>query len=720
MKRLKTLFRSMDEKTETYHAIYEAPIVICLPSAEQPYHDYDTAFYQDDIAYVIESPPKNAQDRPTVLIRIPAQKLHPGNKAAISKGGMPLKRLKHYFRQMDERTETYSFTGPDGRKHDIYDGQVIVSFPEPKNNPLAAREPEEDNWNLYWDGTHGYTLDSSHKLAKDRPIVTLNIPAEEIEATFGSRIGEEVDTVNGELPDALTEHLRDAAADFCLRAFAEKIDELNAALYNRSRPDRENGKYDLYRPGGEILRRNTAFFAVCPQRDYDYLSGISVQLWDPEEHPCPAKLCLCLRLEVQLPFHKLKKAMTMLTSDLPEAVDEFVASLDRAGLAETLFLAERQFRMRESLRSSPWCAFIANGSILPRAKDGVNPLDGAVPFLSTPEDEIELCGVRGMGIPRGVTVITGGGYSGKSTLLDAVAAGIYDHCAGDGRELVLTDETGVTIAAEDGRAVSHLNIGPFLKSLPGGNSPADFTTEHASGSTSQASGIMEAVVSGSRLLLIDEDRSATNFMIRDAKMKALIQKEPITPFTDRVRELAARGVSTVLVIGGSGEYLGQADRVYLMDDYRISDVTAQAKAIWRASGGETETPPPCDWEVHRALTKEHFSSYPEGGTTERLEANDMGFLLIGAEQIDLRGIYSLMTEGQRTAAAFILRAVMVSHRPGPLDFAAELDAVMARIRREGLHAVYTSFFTTMRLPMEMPRRIDIEAVVARMRRVRWK
>ena len=710
----------MDEKTETYHAMYDAPVMICLPTAEQPYPDHDTAFYQDDIAYVVESPPKNAQDRPIILIRIPAEKIDPGHAAAKCKGGMPLKRLKHYFRQMEERTETYSFTGPDGRKHDIYDGQVIVEFPEPKNNPLARREPEEDNWNLYWDGTHGYTVDGNHKQAKDRPIVTVSIPTEEIGAAFGSPLGEDVDAVNGELPDALTECLRDAAADFCLRAFAEKVDALNEPLFNRSRPDRENGKYCLYRPGGEILRRNTAFFAVCPQRDYDYLTGISVLLRDTEEHPCPAKLCFCLRLEVQLPFHKLKKAMTMLTSDLPEAVDEFVAELDRAALAETLYLAERQFRMREALRSSPWCAFVANGSILPRAKDGVTPLDGAVPFRSTPEDEIELCGVRGMGIPRGVTVITGGGYSGKSTLLDAVAAGICDHCAGDGRELVLTDETAVSIAAEDGRAVSHLNIGPFLKSLPGGNSPADFTTEHASGSTSQASGIMEAVSSGSRLLLIDEDRSATNFMIRDAKMKALIKKEPITPFTDRVRELASRGVSTVLVIGGSGEYLGPADRVYLMDDYRISDVTVQAKEIWRASGGETERPPSCCWEVRRTLTGERFSSYPEGGTTERLEANDMGFLLIGSEQVDLRGIFSLMTEGQRTAAAFILRTVTVSRRPGPLDFAAELDAVMERIRREGLHAVYTSFFTTMRLPMEMPRRIDVEAVVARMRRVRWK
>lgn len=163
-------------------------------------------------------------------------------------------------------------------------------------------------------------------------------------------------------------------------------------------------------------------------------------------------------------------------------------------------------------------------------------MENAVPFVSTPEDEIEVCGVRGMGIRRGVTVITGGGYSGKSTLLDAIAAGIYNYIPGDGRELCITDETAVTISAEEARSVKRVNISPFIKWLPGGDAHA-FSTERASGSTSQAANIMEAVENGARLLLIDEDRSATNFMIRDRLMKALIQKEPITPFTDRVREL---------------------------------------------------------------------------------------------------------------------------------------------------------------------------------------
>lgn len=180
------------------------------------------------------------------------------------------------------------------------------------------------------------------------------------------------------------------------------------------------------------------------------------------------------------------------------------------------------------------------------------PKRDAVLFHSVPEDEIEVCGIRGMGIRRGVTVITGGGYSGKSTLLEAISAGVYDHVAGDGRELCITDRTAMGILAEDGRSIKNVNIAPFIRWIPGNDT----------------------------LLLIDEDKSATNFMIRDALMRRLVKKEPITPFTERVRELYEQcGVSTILVIGGSGEYLSVADRGYLMEDYRIFDVTEESGGL---------------------------------------------------------------------------------------------------------------------------------------------
>ena len=265
-----------------------------------------------------------------------------------------------------------------------------------------------------------------------------------------------------------------------------------------------------------------------------------------------------------------------------------------------------------------------------------------------------------------------------------------------------------------------MNISPFIKELPGGKSNLRFSTEHASGSTSQASGIMEAIDAGAKLLLIDEDRSATNFMIRDAKMKALIQKEPITPFTDRIRELAAMGVSTILVIGGSGEYLGAADRIYLMDDYVISDATDEGQRIWEESDSEIAPPPPCDWTQTRRLRSEGFSSYPPDSHTERLEVSDMGFVLIGAEKVDVRGLYNLMTDAQRSAAAFILRDLMLSHKPGLVNLDEELGAVYERIEAEGLHTVFSSFFTTMEMPLDLPREIEVRGIVNRMRGILYR
>ena len=616
-----------------------------------------------------------------------------------------MKRL----RTMEKDTETY---------HKLYAAPIVIEPP--------FGEPYADHDTTFYSDQIGFTVEPSHKLAQDCPCFVIKVPADLLipdEFPDAKKFSDLSDNPSLKyspygFPVTLRSALEAAAADFCLRAFIPYLDTLNEGLYNRSRPDRENGKFYIHHPGGEILIRNTAYFAMCPQRDYEYLSGNSVQILDDGVHR-PMKLCLCLRIQVQLPAGKLKRAMTMLTTDLPEAVDLFAAELNRKKLSEALETAEKQFLIRAFLENSPYTAFVANGSILPRGKGGVIPMDGALPFTSTPEDEIEIAGIRGMGIRRGVTVITGGGYSGKSTLLDAIAAGIYDHCAGDGREFVITDASAVSIAAEDGRAVRSVNISPFLKELPAGDT-ASFTTDHASGSTSQAANIMEALDSGAKLLLIDEDRSATNFMIRDSKMKALIRREPITPFTDRVRELAENGISTILVIGGSGEYLGVADRVYLMDEYRISDVTDHAGKIWRASDSEILPPAPAQWNQTRQCTPDGFTSYPDGSHTERLEVSDIGALIIGDEKIDIRGLYHTVSPAQQNGIALILRYAMISRKPGTMELDSEILRVYDLIRREGVHEVFSAFFTTISMPIDLPRLYEIKAVVSRMRHLRWK
>ena len=228
------------------------------------------------------------------------------------------------------------------------------------------------------------------------------------------------------------------------------------------------------------------------------------------------------------------------------------------------------------------------------------------------------------------------------------------------------------------------------------------------------------VDAGARLLLIDEDRSATNFMIRDRLMKTLIRREPITPFTDRVRELAARGTSTILVIGGSGEYLGVADTVLCMEEYRTYDVTETAKALAAEFHISPETPQDGAWEQHRALLSAGFTTYPAYRGSERLSVSETGFLLFGEEAVDLRGVMELLTDEQKTAAAFVLRTLSVSAKEETASLSERLDALYEKTEKEGIDSLYTSVFPEMERFLTLPRKQDVLAVVNRMRGTRYR
>lgn len=266
--------------------------------------------------------------------------------------------------------------------------------------------------------------------------------------------------------------------------------------------------------------------------------------------------------------------------------------------------------IRKHMRQSGWIAFVANGSLLPR-ESGVSdrPLTGkrVIRFQSPSSLEQEMAvphgpPIKGMALPKGVHLIVGGGYHGKSTLLKAIEQGVYDHIAGDGREYVLTDHSTVKIRAEDGRRMEKVNISPFISQLPFGQETTRFSTEDASGSTSQAANIIEALEMGCRCLLIDEDTSATNFMIRDGRMQRLVAKErePITLFIDRVRQLSEeQAVSTILVLGGSGDYFDVADTVIMMDEYVPYDVTGKAHQIVQQNGpNPSNGKRGCIWSYH--------------------------------------------------------------------------------------------------------------------------
>jgi predicted ABC-class ATPase len=344
-------------------------------------------------------------------------------------------------------------------------------------------------------------------------------------------------------------------------------------------------------------------------------------------------------------------------------------NLSAAALRRHQDVAEDHAALLRRLAESRWVGFVANGAVLPRrAGHDDRPLaEGAgtpvVPFTAPPslEREVELphAGtLRGMAIPEGVTLLVGGGFHGKSTLLDALARGFYAHIPGDGRERVAADPLMVKIRAEDGRAVSETDISPFIGDLPYGRSTREFTTQNASGSTSQAANIIEALEAGARVLLLDEDTSATNFMIRDEPMRRLLRpgQEPIVPFLDRVRGLHRdRGVSTILVVGGSGEYFRVADRVIQMDRYLPEDVTARAQEI-APRGTLREEPLPAEGPPRRfGLGRYRRGIGPKG---PRVKAHGTARLLVQREEVDLGACEQLVSPSQTRTLSEILARLL--------------------------------------------------------------
>ena len=280
---------------------------------------------------------------------------------------------------------------------------------------------------------------------------------------------------------------------------------------------------------------------------------------------------------------------------LPRCVESslFFARLDAKKVESVVHLAEDQREVRRILKAEKLVAFVANGSVLPR-KSGVSdlPMADSVPFTSPASMERTFRlphrgEITGMAIPEGITLIVGGGYHGKSTLLEAIQMGVYDHIAGDGREFVITDDTALKLRAEDGRSIRNVDISLFINDLPNKKDTTKFTTEDASGSTSQAAAVVEGIEAGTRLFLIDEDTSATNFMVRDEFMQQVISrdKEPITPFLERAGDLYEKaGISTILVAGSSGAFFYIADHILMMDCYRPVDITERVKGM---CGGHT-------------------------------------------------------------------------------------------------------------------------------------
>ena len=391
-------------------------------------------------------------------------------------------------------------------------------------------------------------------------------------------------------------------------------------------------------------------------------------------------------------------AIALLTTDVPAVVNRGLraGSVGHQDIRQHALTNEDADALRAELAARSWVTFVADGAKLAR-RSGVDdrPLlgDTAIPFSTpaglTAEVELPNAGtVRGMAIPRGVTLIVGGGYHGKSTLLRAIERGVYNHCYGDGRESVVTDPSAVTIRAEDGRSVAGVDISAFIGTLPQGQDTRAFSTPNASGSTSQAAAIVEALEAGATTLLIDEDTTATNFMIRDRRMQALIPKkeEPITPLIDRVRSLwETRGVSCVIVLGGSGDYLDVADTVVAMKEFRPSDVTADARRVASELPTGRKEEEPGSIEVFRTRLPSPASVDPS--TTKR-EAEIKVFrghsLVFGNETIALSAVAQLVSRAQTLAVGRGLLLARTRFMDGQRSVSEILDLVTEVIEKDGL------------------------------------
>ena len=367
---------------------------------------------------------------------------------------------------------------------------------------------------------------------------------------------------------------------------------------------------------------------------------------------------------------------------LPKAAEEsfFAENLDRKAVQDAVWLAEDQADLRRQMREQNVVAFVANGSILPR-KSGVSdqPMKDSIPFISPKRMEQTFVlphhgEIRGMAVPAGITLIVGGGYHGKSTLLSALQMGVYDHIAGDGREFVLADESAMKLRAEEGRSIRNTDISLFINDLPNGKDTKKFSTPDASGSTSQAAGVVEGLEAESRLFLIDEDTSATNFMVRDDFMQQVIsrEKEPITPFLERARDLYEKaGVSTILVAGSSGAFFYIADHVIQMDCYKPVEITERVKELCKEHKAPRIQAPgfavPAFAEAYlggrvgstagREAGRTERGGRASAHAAERSKVKTFGrdSFSIDRETVDLRYVEQLADSEQTAALAYLIR-----------------------------------------------------------------
>lgn len=506
-------------------------------------------------------------------------------------------------------------------------------------------------------------------------------------------INQKVAQIPGELFNE--DYKRIAVQDFLTRLFFKNINIYGKRVFG-------SGKSGLI----SISR--------CPQ---EILDRTSVILNEKE---------LEVRIEVGFPARGrsvLARELEKILYDfLPQIIDNSIIykNINSKKLVNRVKLVEDQTYIRRQLKEKGLVAFVANESVLPR-ESGVStkPLKDGKKFISPKSMEVSFETpnrglIKGMGIKEGISIIVGGGYHGKSTLLRALELGVYNHIEGDGREFVITDDTALKVRAEDGRVIHKNDISLFINNLPNGKDTKVFSSENASGSTSQAANIVEGIESGTKLFLIDEDTSATNFMIRDDVMQRLVakEKEPITPFIEVVKGLyEEKKISTIIVVGSSGDYFDIADTVIQMDSYEPKDVTEKAKSL--SSGKILERINSNDLDIavnfKRSIKKGSIERGPKGIKIKTLGIDGLD---INKEKIDLRAVEQIVDSEQVTAIGHIMKFAEEKVVNNSMTLEEVADKVIEYMNKNGLIAVGSSG------NLAMPRKQEIMAAFNRYRKLK--
>ena len=484
-------------------------------------------------------------------------------------------------------------------------------------------------------------------------------------------------------------HKRIALQDHILRLFSRALGQYSF----KARGSGKSGLISVSRCGQEILERT-----ACQLN--------------------PKNGDLLIRMEVGFPADGRRinsgELIKILFDFLPECIPAslFYKRLDAKKIQQVRELSEDQHSIRQQLKERRLTAFVANGTILPR-ESGISarPMKNAVPFQSPKSLEITLDlpnhgPIAGMGVPQGITLIVGGGYHGKSTLLKALELGVYNHIAGDGREYVITDDTAVKIRAEDGRSIKKADISMFINNLPNNRDTKAFSTEDASGSTSQAANVVEAMEADTRLFLIDEDTCATNFMVRDDLMQRVVHRnqEPITPFIERVRQIyQEQGISSILVAGSSGSYFHVADVILQMNQYKPVDITEPAKEEAKKFPLTCEDAPKAE-PPYSSRCPRQSSVFRKN---DRIKIKTLGkdAFSINKENVDLRYVEQLVDSEQTTALAYLLKYMELHCFDGRTALKEIVAELSAQIQKQGLASVNEGSYLSSNLAMPRPQEI---------------